>query len=255
MATAELLALVGDALQVSPAPRAVFEPLSLVLHARGPMFFMVWLLIATSAVVWLTAVLKFLQLRRLRKAEDRLDEQLSSIEEVVRPELVNGDSVGSHVLGALHREDGPPELLEATAEREVARQWQRVSSLMVVLSTVGAVAPLVGLLGTVYGIMEAFLLVGATKTVSLQVLGPAIGEALLTTALGLAAAIPAVVLHNFLSKRIEALMDRVQASSRAWVKMLTLNRERGGAVPRSSASPRPAGRVDAHLELVPQARA
>lgn len=87
--------------------------------------------------------------------------------------------------------------IEAAAAREIA---QGVS----VLATIGATAPFVGLFGTVWGIMNSFIGISKSQTTNLAVVAPGIAEALLATAIGLVAAIPAVIFYNHLSRRVAA---------------------------------------------------
>jgi biopolymer transport protein ExbB len=77
------------------------------------------------------------------------------------------------------------------------------------LASIGALGPFVGLFGTVFGIMNSFLAIAATKTTNLAVVAPGIAEALLATAIGLAAAIPAVLIYNLLGRRIAAFRHRL----------------------------------------------
>ena len=91
---------------------------------------------------------------------------------------------------------------------------------MTPLASIGSAAPFVGLLGTVYGIMEAFLQIGREANATLPVVAPAIGEALIATAVGLFAAIPAVLAYNELSRRVEALENRIAASTQLWIAHL-----------------------------------
>lgn len=78
-----------------------------------------------------------------------------------------------------------------------------------ILASIGAVAPFVGLFGTVFGIMNSFLAIAATKTTNLAIVAPGIAEALLATGLGLVAAIPAVLLYNHLMRRITTYRHRL----------------------------------------------
>lgn len=78
-----------------------------------------------------------------------------------------------------------------------------------VLATIGAIAPFVGLFGTVFGIMNSFLAIAETKTTSLAVVAPGIAEALLATAIGLVAAIPAVLIYNLLTRRLATYRHRL----------------------------------------------
>jgi biopolymer transport protein ExbB len=87
-------------------------------------------------------------------------------------------------------------------ERVEAAMTQRVSRGAGILATIGATAPFVGLFGTVWGIMNAFIGISESQTTNLAVVAPGIAEALLATALGLVAAIPAVVIYNHLARVI-----------------------------------------------------
>ncbi|MBH0017869.1 tonB-system energizer ExbB [Pseudoalteromonas sp. NGC95] len=98
---------------------------------------------------------------------------------------------------------------EALKERLIARLERVQASLSAdmnlgtgVLATIGSVAPFVGLFGTVWGIMNSFIGIAKTQTTNLSVVAPGIAEALLATALGLVAAIPAVVMYNHFSRSI-----------------------------------------------------
>ena len=101
------------------------------------------------------------------------------------------------------------ERLDLTLERIDAGAIERLRLGTGVLATIGAVGPFVGLFGTVFGIMNSFLAIAATKTTNLAVVAPGIAEALLATGLGLVAAIPAVILYNHLMRRIKAYRHRL----------------------------------------------
>ena len=88
------------------------------------------------------------------------------------------------------------------------------------LAFIAAGAPFIGLFGTVYGIMDAFIRIGAAKTASLPVVAPAIGEALITTAIGLAAAIPAVFFFNWIDKRVGDFVTELEAAAGEWVALI-----------------------------------
>jgi|SRR5208337_415643 len=99
--------------------------------------------------------------------------------------------------------------LERSLQSETASHMRRLQAGLPLLATVGATAPFVGLFGTVWGIMNSFTGIAVAKDTSLAVVAPGIAEALLATAVGLAAAIPAVVFYNlanvFLSNNAERL--------------------------------------------------
>ncbi len=101
------------------------------------------------------------------------------------------------------------ERLDLALDRIEARAVQRLRSGTGLLASIGAVAPFVGLFGTVFGIMNSFLAIAAAKTTSLVVVAPGIAEALLATGIGLAAAIPAVLLYNRIMRRIATFRHRL----------------------------------------------
>ncbi len=94
--------------------------------------------------------------------------------------------------------------LELALDRIEAGAVMRLRSGTGLLASIGAVGPFVGLFGTVFGIMNSFLAIAATKTTNLAVVAPGIAEALLATGIGLVAAIPAVLLYNGIMRRVAA---------------------------------------------------
>ena len=111
-------------------------------------------------------------------------------------------------------------------DREVEAMGRHLSSL----ATIGATAPFVGLFGTVWGIMNSFQSIALTKNTTLAVVAPGIAEALLATALGLVAAIPAVIAYNKLSGDLDRYANRVTSFADEF--SVVLSRELDG--PRSS---------------------
>lgn len=108
-------------------------------------------------------------------------------------------------------------VMAASIDRSISDLSDRLS----VLATVGSVAPFVGLFGTVWGIMRAFVAIGVTQNTSLAVVAPGIAEALFATAIGLFAAIPAVIGYNRLLHVIGRLEDRLTAFSAAFHAMMS----------------------------------
>ncbi|MDT5116209.1 MAG: biopolymer transport protein ExbB, partial [Mycobacterium sp.] len=98
--------------------------------------------------------------------------------------------------------DGIKDRVATRLERVEANGGRRMARGTGVLATIGATAPFVGLFGTVWGIMNSFIGISKSQTTNLAVVAPGIAEALLATAFGLAAAIPAVVIYNVFSRQI-----------------------------------------------------
>lgn len=89
-----------------------------------------------------------------------------------------------------------------------AREVERLEGNLALLATIGSTSPYVGLFGTVWGIMNAFIAIGNVKQASLAQVAPGIAEALIATAMGLFAAIPAVIAYNFFTRGVERLESR-----------------------------------------------
>ena len=101
------------------------------------------------------------------------------------------------------------ERIERVMHITVAREMDRVERYMTFLASTGSTAPFVGLFGTVWGIMNSFQSIAVSKNTSLAVVAPGIAEALFATALGLLAAIPAVLAYNKLSRDLERYTSRL----------------------------------------------
>lgn len=229
-------------------PEAVpikLDPVSLVLEASGPVLVVVWLLIAASVLVWVIAILKVLQLGRLSSAEtnfEREADQAADAEQLFALAGRHKEAPGARVVIELSKRTGDSRFLESVAKRAVVAESKRAGTLMPTLSSIAAASPFVGLFGTVYGIMDAFLRIGQSKSASLPVVAPAIGEALIATAIGLFAAIPALVAYNALSKRIDDLLMGLEASAQGWVMVAAYAYETGalgseGGAGRTSLRP------------------
>jgi biopolymer transport protein ExbB len=109
--------------------------------------------------------------------------------------------------------DGIKERVSFRLERLVAACGREMSKGTGVLATIGSTAPFIGLFGTVWGIMNSFIGIAKTQTTNLAVVAPGIAEALLATALGLVAAIPAVIIYNLFARSIAAYKAQVADAS------------------------------------------
>jgi biopolymer transport protein TolQ len=103
--------------------------------------------------------------------------------------------------------------IERVMEVTIAREMERLERRLLFLATVGSTAPFVGLFGTVWGIMTSFEAIAVSKNTNLAVVAPGIAEALFATALGLFAAIPAVVFYNLFSARMAQYSQRLESFS------------------------------------------
>lgn len=227
---------------VAEAAKEVVEldPISLVLNASGPVFVVVWLLVFASVLVWFIAVLKLMQLKRWRDAEMAFQREASRTDDADQLFAIanrHRNAPGARVVLELQKRRDSPRVLEATAKRAVVEEQRRVSGLMPMLASIGSASPFIGLFGTVWGIMDAFLRIGREKSASLPVVAPAIGEALIATAIGLFAAIPAVIAYNAISKRLDDLLNAVEAASDGWVQLVRPMEESSRRVDHTPAVP------------------
>ena len=118
-------------------------------------------------------------------------------------------------------DDGFKERVALRLERVEAAMIRQVSHGVGILATIGATAPFVGLFGTVWGIMNAFIGISEAHTTNLAVVAPGIAEALLTTAIGLVAAIPAVVIYNHLARVISGYKTLLTDASAQLLLMIS----------------------------------
>ena len=226
------------------APKPALDPIQLVVGASGVVLVVLSLLAVASVLVWLIWFLKTAQLGRLRSAERNFELEAETAErakDLIAMAFKHKDAPGARIVVELakrhHQRGLNSELLSAVAKRALATEQQRITSLMPTLSSIAAASPFVGLFGTVWGIMQAFLRIGVEKSASLPVVAPAIGEALIATAVGLVAAIPATIAYNYVDKRMGDLLDEVSASSEVWVEVLVQDPAEGAhAAPHSQAA-------------------
>ena len=177
------------------------------------------LLIAASVWAWAVIVRKVLAFRRARARAEAFDAQFWSGEPL--DELYEGMGEPGEAPEAVfaagmtewrrsHRDDGgliPGAVarIDRSMDVAIAKEADRLNSGLGLLATVGSTAPFVGLFGTVWGIMNAFVEIAEAQDTSIAVVAPGIAEALLATGLGLLAAIPAVVAYNKLSADAEKI--------------------------------------------------
>jgi len=184
------------------------------------------LLIAASVWCWAVIVDKWIQYGRARREAAIFDrafwsgEPLDGLFDEIGP-TPKGQSERIFAAGMIewrrsHRQDG--ELIAGAGARidrsmdvAIAKEAGRLQRGLPVLATVGATAPFVGLLGTVWGIMNAFIEIAEQQNTNLAVVAPGIAEALLATALGLLAAIPAVIFYNKLSADADRIASGYEA--------------------------------------------
>ena len=120
---------------------------------------------------------------------------------------------------------------------EISRaEARRIRVGMSLLATIGATSPFVGLFGTVWGIMNSFIGISKSQTTNLAVVAPGIAEALLATAIGLVAAIPAVIIYNHFARVTRSYLELVNRASGSAARLLSRDLDRAGGVVHSRAA-------------------
>ncbi len=122
--------------------------------------------------------------------------------------------------GTLVAQLGGLENIERALRRAQTSETTQLESMVPFLATTGSIAPFVGLFGTVWGIMNAFINIGASQSATLATVAPGIAEALIATAIGLVAAIPAVMAFNYFTTRIRVLSSEMESFSNDFLNIV-----------------------------------
>jgi biopolymer transport protein TolQ len=188
------------------------------------------LLVIFSIVSWAIILHKYFFLRRASRESEkfltafwdakRLDTMYAQSESFKRSPLSQLFRSGYIELARLKKSAGDEDMLgggienvERALRRSQNAETTTLESLTSFLATVGSTAPFIGLFGTVWGIMKAFKDIGRMGSANLATVAPGISEALIATAAGLAAAIPAVIAYNFFLSRIKVITSEMETFS------------------------------------------
>jgi biopolymer transport protein ExbB len=205
-----------------------------------------------SLVTWTIFIAKMIELslaqRKLRAALGKISDARSLAE--AQFALGAKGSVLSALLSAAMREarlsagissdSGIKERAASSFAEIVRAEARRIRLGMGLLATIGATSPFVGLFGTVWGIMNSFIGISKSQTTNLAVVAPGIAEALLATAMGLVAAIPAVIIYNHFSRVTKGYLELVGRSSGAAGRLLSRDLDRTHVSSAGSAPSRAA---------------
>ena len=182
-------------------------------------------LVIASVLTWTVFVAKSLELAMAVGRQRRLLAALDtapSLDQAPASDLVAAAQAEQRLSAdTVDDRDGLKERVASRLERLEAATGRRMLKGTGVLATIGSTAPFVGLFGTVWGIMNSFIGISRSQTTNLAVVAPGIAEALLATALGLVAAIPAVVIYNHFSRRVTAYRALVGDTSAAVLRLVS----------------------------------
>ncbi len=208
-------------------PNGDLSLITLFLQADIVVKLVMVLLLMASIWVWAVIFEKITALRRINRAATAFEDRFwsgGSLEDLyeqegVRPvhpmAAVFGAAMGewrrsSRVAGADMARGSVRDRIDRAMNVTVVREMERLERWMVFLASVGSIGPFIGLFGTVWGIMHSFSAIAAMHNTNLSVVAPGIAEALFATAIGLVAAIPAVLAYNQISTALGRFASRLE---------------------------------------------
>lgn len=206
--------------------------LSMILNTGVMVKFVLLLLLIFSVVSWAIIFFKLRSYYRIKKENEEFHEEyqritklsdvlplakkysFSTMAEVFRVGYRELSKTGrkndSHLTKNEEITPVPLENIERAMENTCSTEMTKLESALGFLATTGSASPFIGLFGTVWGIMETFQSIGARGTATLAVVAPGISEALIATAAGLAAAIPAVIFYNYFLNQSRNMVQEME---------------------------------------------
>lgn len=197
--------------------------ISLVTRASLLVQVVMLTLVSASVLSWIIIVLKSKALKIATVEADRFEDQfwsginLSDLYQQVKRKneekrgIARIFEIGFAEYIRTHKVQNNPEMMLAGVQRSmkvaVTREEDYLNSHLSLLATIGSISPFIGLFGTVWGIMRSFIALGAVEHASLAMVAPGIAEALIATAMGLFAAIPAVIAYNRYAEKVDRLSN------------------------------------------------
>jgi biopolymer transport protein TolQ len=207
-------------------------------------------LLAASVWTWAIVIDKYLSYGRARRQFDQFEQVFwsgQSLEELVRTLSERTNTGLSAIFVAAMREwkksfergarspIGLQMRIDRAMDVTLARESEHLGARLGSLATIGSAAPFIGLFGTVVGIMTSFQAIAGSKTTNLAVVAPGIAEALLATAIGLVAAIPAVIAYNKFSADAGKLSSRMEGFADEFSAILSRQIDEKLQQPRAAA--------------------
>ncbi|WGV22363.1 MULTISPECIES: MotA/TolQ/ExbB proton channel family protein [unclassified Pseudomonas] len=179
----------------------------------------IWLLVGFSVVTWGLALVKVVQFVRLKHQDKRFHQQFwaaSSLDSAAEPShelpgpaarvaqagyaaIAVGDGQANDLSHAINHQDR----LERALRQQIVRERRSLETGLAVVASIGSTSPFIGLFGTVWGIMEALKGISAAGSASLETVAGPIGSALVATGVGIAVAVPAVLVYNYFLRRLK----------------------------------------------------
>ena len=215
---------------VGLASSADFSILNLFLRADVIVKSVIIILIAASIYSWAVIIEKYRIFKKINKSSEEFENKFwksrsaeafyNNLPENIDDPMANVFKDTMQTIIKSKSKSNLSNKLESTLEVNIEKQMNRLDKNYTFLATVGSTAPFIGLFGTVWGIMNSFQSIAISRNTSLAIVAPGIAEALFATALGLLAAIPAVVAYNKFSSDSKKYSQKLENFSKRFTSII-----------------------------------
>ena len=215
---------------VGLASSADFSILNLFLRADVIVKSVIIILIAASIYSWALIIEKYRLFKKINKSSEEFENKFwksrsaesfyNNLPENIDDPMANVFKDTMQVIIKSKSKSNLPNRLESMLEVNIEKQMNKLDKNYTFLATVGSTAPFIGLFGTVWGIMNSFQSIAISRNTSLAIVAPGIAEALFATALGLLAAIPAVVAYNKFSSDSKKYSQKLENFSKKFTSII-----------------------------------
>jgi len=215
---------------VGLASSADFSILKLFVRADIIVKSVIIILIASSIYSWAIIIEKYKLFKKINKSSEEFENKFwksrsaesfyNNLPEKIDDPMANVFKDTMQVIVKSKSKSNLSERLESMLEVNIEKQMNAIDKSYTFLATVGSTAPFIGLFGTVWGIMNSFQSIAISRNTSLAIVAPGIAEALFATALGLLAAIPAVVAYNKFSSDSKKYSQKLETFSRRFTSII-----------------------------------
>ena len=215
---------------VGLASSADFSILNLFLRADVIVKSVIIILIASSVYSWAIIIEKYRLFKKINKSSEEFENKFwksrsaesfyNSLPSNIDDPMANVFKDTMQVIVKSRSKSNLTNKLESMLEVNIEKQMNMLEKNYTFLATVGATAPFIGLFGTVWGIMNSFQSIAISRNTSLAIVAPGIAEALFATALGLLAAIPAVVAYNKFNSDSKKYTSRIENFSKRFISII-----------------------------------
>ena len=217
---------------VGLASSADFSILNLFIRADVIVKSVIIILIASSVYSWAIIIEKYRLFKKINKTSEEFENKFwksrsaesfyNSLPSNIDDPMANVFKDTMQVIVKSRSKSNLSNKLESMLEVNIEKQMNNLEKNYTFLATVGATAPFIGLFGTVWGIMNSFQSIAISRNTSLAIVAPGIAEALFATALGLLAAIPAVVAYNKFNSDSKKYSQKLENFSKRFTSIIKL---------------------------------